>query len=199
MNRTPAEWNDVYRKTPVEKLPWFFADLDPDFDQALQAIAGDTKRVLDICTGPGTQAIALAERGFSVVGIDVSPAAIEQARVRARERGTEVHFRVDNILHSDMTGPFDYVLDRGVFHTFVPSDRSAYIRTVYQLLRPEGYMLLKCFSHLQPGSDGPHRFAPADIRAYYQQLFSFVSLEESVFFGSYPPVRALFCVLQRKP
>ncbi len=191
-------WEDVYQSTPIEEMPWFFADLDPDIDRALQAIGGMGTHVLDIGTGPGTQAIELAKRNFQVVGTDISSTAIEKAIIRAREHNVEVDFRVDNILDTDLHGPFDYILDRGVFHTFDPSARPQYAQTVYQLLRPEAYLLLKCFSHLEPGTRGPHRLSPEDLRHYFQKQFTIVSIEHTTFAGTYPAQKALFAVMERR-
>lgn len=52
--------------------------------------------VLDLGTGPLTQAIALAERGFQVIAIDLSETAIHQAAAKANQKGLEVSFRQDD-------------------------------------------------------------------------------------------------------
>ena len=46
----------------------------------------EPSRFLDVGSGPGTQAIALARRGFRVTATDLSVAAVEGARQRARAR-----------------------------------------------------------------------------------------------------------------
>jgi SAM-dependent methyltransferase len=43
-------------------------------------------RALDIATGKGRNAIFLAEQGFDVVAIDVSPVALDEARRRAAQK-----------------------------------------------------------------------------------------------------------------
>src|ERR1700676_4765530 len=53
-----------------------------------------TVRVLDVSCGIGTQAIALALKGFSVAGSDLSSAEIERARREASARGAEIGFSV---------------------------------------------------------------------------------------------------------
>jgi 2-polyprenyl-3-methyl-5-hydroxy-6-metoxy-1,4-benzoquinol methylase len=45
------------------------------------------RRVLDIGCGPGRYAVALAERGAEVVGVDISETMLSLARGHARERG----------------------------------------------------------------------------------------------------------------
>ncbi len=64
--RNLPDWETLYRDQPVETMPWFHAGLDPDLDRALKERKITRGAVLDLGTGPGTQAIALAERGFAV-------------------------------------------------------------------------------------------------------------------------------------
>jgi 2-polyprenyl-3-methyl-5-hydroxy-6-metoxy-1,4-benzoquinol methylase len=69
----------------------------------------------------------LAERGFNVVGSDLSEAAIKRARnVYASEKN--IDFIVDDILNSKLKGnQFDYIFDRGCSHVFFPTDRQMHI------------------------------------------------------------------------
>ncbi|MCH7492652.1 class I SAM-dependent methyltransferase [Patescibacteria group bacterium] len=194
-----SSWDDVYQFNDVESLPWFYSKLDSDFERVLSAISGSSKRVLDVGTGPGTQATELAKRGFKVVATDISPTAIAKARVLAREQGVEVDFRQDDFVNTKLEPAFDYIFDRGVFHTFNPSQRQVYCKNVYHLLVPDGYLLIKCFSHLQPGSDGPHRFSPAQLRSYFEEFFNIVSIEDTTFRGKGNfSVKALFSIMQRR-
>ena len=69
---------------------------------------------MDLGTGPGTQALELAKRGFSVTGSDIAQSAIKSAQ-KMSER---VDFVTDDILESKFEDEsFDYILDRGCFHT----------------------------------------------------------------------------------
>ena len=56
-----------------------------------QAAASNRLRILDCACGIGTQAIGLAQRGHTVTGCDLSPAAIERARREASARGLDIH------------------------------------------------------------------------------------------------------------
>lgn len=49
-------------------------------------------RALDLATGHGRNALFLAEHGYDVDAIDVAPAALEEARSRADERGVDVEW-----------------------------------------------------------------------------------------------------------
>ena len=54
----------------------------------------DTARILDLGCGAGRTTIPLAEMGFEVVGIDLSPAMIELARELAELSQVEPEFQV---------------------------------------------------------------------------------------------------------
>ncbi len=66
------------------ELPWLERQL---------RVAG-AHEVLDVACGTGQHAMALAERGFDVTGVDFSPAMITRARERAAERGVDARFEV---------------------------------------------------------------------------------------------------------
>lgn len=60
--------------------------------QHLQAI--HAKSVLDVATGTGMHAIALAQLGFQAAGADLSTGMIERARQNAASAGIQVEFEV---------------------------------------------------------------------------------------------------------
>ena len=51
-----------------------------------------SKTILDVSCGIGTQAIGLAQRGFSVTASDLSGGAISRAKAEAQRRGVEIGF-----------------------------------------------------------------------------------------------------------
>ena len=58
---------------------------------------------------------------------------------------------------------------------------------------------LKCFSQLQPGTQGPHRFTPEQIQEIFSSRLQVLSINETVYQGTLDPLpRALFCILQRE-
>jgi SAM-dependent methyltransferase len=50
--------------------------------------------VLDVACGTGMHALALAQSGYAVVGVDLSPGMIERARANAASARTDVEFEV---------------------------------------------------------------------------------------------------------
>jgi len=192
------DWEQLYQEKAVESMPWFNPDLDPDLEQALNQLKLQAGDVLDLGTGPGTQAIALAERGFQVTASDLSETAIHQLQQQAQAKGLAINARQDDILHSQLQGPFDWILDRGCFHVLPPDRRQEYVAVVHRLLKAEGYLFLKCFSTKQPGEQGPYRFTPAAIRNIFGSCFTIAVIHETVYHGTLDPMpQALFCTLQK--
>jgi 2-polyprenyl-3-methyl-5-hydroxy-6-metoxy-1,4-benzoquinol methylase len=192
------DWEQLYQDKDIESMPWFNPDLDPDLAQALTKLHLQTGDVLDLGTGPGTQAIALAERGFTVTATDISDTAISKALDKAKVKGLDIAFKQDDILSSSLDQKFNFVLDRGCFHVLPPERRPDYVRAVDQLIKPQGYLFLKCFSHLQPGGQGPYRFTADAIQEIFGSRFSILSIEETVYHGTLDPLpRALFCILKK--
>src|SRR5262249_4463862 len=143
---------------------------------------------LDLGTGPGTQAIQLARRGFDVTATDISEAAIRLAGEKARKQGVEITWEQDDILDTRLDRQFDFILDRGLFHVLDPERRGDYVRIVSGLLKPGGYLFLKCFSHLQPGEQGPYRFTPEQIREIFGSGLKVLSTKETVYQGTLDPL-----------
>jgi|ERR1700722_6328645 len=63
-----------------------------------------TARILDCACGIGTQSLGLAKMGFRVSGCDLSPRAIERARLEASRRNVDIHFSVANMLNLTSLG-----------------------------------------------------------------------------------------------
>lgn len=194
-----SRWEELYRDQEVEELPWYLPGLDPDFDEALTHHSITAGKVIDICTGPATQAMALAERGFTVYATDISATAISKARIAAAQRGLKIAFRQADIIKDDLGGEFDLLIDRGCFHVFEPDQRPRYVSAAAGLLKPGGMLILKCFSHKEKRRDGPHRFTPRQLKKCFSPTFEILSIEDSRFTGTrdHNP-RALISVM-RKP
>lgn len=200
MSQPTAWWEDLYATADVASLPWYTPELDADFEKALTTHRLQGKRILDLGTGPATQAMSFASRGFEVLGTDISPSAIRKAKAAAKAAGLKIDFRVDDILKSKLGADLvDVIVDRGVFHVLPPEKRNVYVETVHRVLRPSGWLLLKCFSDKEPGTFGPYRISAKELRGYFRETFDILSVVETVFDGTLKPnPRALFATLRRQ-
>jgi len=114
-------WNDNYASG--EPLPWDTGVPDPMLVEMIESGAIAPCRTLEVGCGTGTNAIYLAQHGFEVVGVDISPIAVEHARTKANGR---CRFEtVDFLNEPPPGGPFHFVFDRGCFHTFDEDDERA--------------------------------------------------------------------------
>jgi len=66
-------------------------------------------KILDLACGEGTFAVAMANRGLRVTGVDLSPDMLEIARQRAATEGVRVKFLRQDMRSLSLRGRFDLV------------------------------------------------------------------------------------------
>jgi len=178
-------------------MPWYNENFDSDLEKKLdeRKISNDGK-FLDLGTGPATQAVWLAKRGFQVIGSDLSEAAINRARkIDANEKS--VNFIVVDIRNSNLKeNEFSHIFDRGCFHVRSLGDRQKYIRQIKRILKANGILFLKCFSDKEPMQECPYKFSQDGIRDLFSEPFQIDTLKETVCQGTLNPFpKALFVVM----
>jgi len=196
------DWENLYKSQRVETIPWYNERFDSDLERELdqRKIIANGKKFLDLGTGPATQAIWLAKRGFNVIGSDLAEAAINRARkIYASEKS--VNFIVDDILNTKLrSNEFDYIFDKGCFHVLLPRDRKEYINKIKKILKDNGILFLKCFSDKEPMQEGPYKFSQKEIRDLFNESFKIDSIRETVYQGTLDPLpKALFVVMTHWP
>jgi ubiquinone/menaquinone biosynthesis C-methylase UbiE len=105
-------------------------------------------RLLDVGCGGGAHALAFAERGWDVTGVDISPAQLELAR----KRGIEV-LQADAAALPLESGSFDAAVS--MFTHTDADDFAATVREVARVLRPQGRFV---YLGIHPCFVGPHAF-----------------------------------------
>ena len=82
------------------------------------------RRILEVGCGEGVASVQMAYRGLEVLGVDLSPAAVEVVRRRAGINKVNVDFRVCNIEQEDLGfEEFDVIWCDLVLHHVVPNLR----------------------------------------------------------------------------
>jgi SAM-dependent methyltransferase len=165
---TAGEWNERYRQG---ETPWDSGLPSKELLRVLEEERLEPCRTVELGCGTGTNAVALASRGFDVTGLDLSTAALEQARQKAAEANVDVTF-----LEADLTRfnlplePFDFIFDRGCYHCVRRLDVAGFLRTLERLTRPgTHYLLLAGNAHEQ--KEGPPRVHDHEIRIDLGPLF----------------------------
>lgn len=98
---------------------------------------------LDLGCGTGTNAVAMARRGWKVTGVDFAGGAIRRARRKAAQAGVAADFLVADVSDlSGLSGPYDYALDLGCLHGLPERQRAGYAAGLARLVRPGGLYML---------------------------------------------------------
>jgi protein-L-isoaspartate O-methyltransferase len=126
-------------------------------------------RALDVATGTGRNALALAEAGFEVDAVDISAVAIDRARAEAEQRGLAVRWHVADLDTGTLPGA-GYDLITVVRYR----NRELWPRLV-AALSPGGWILVE--HHLQTSradvvgpSDAAFRLAPGELLEAFGDL-----------------------------
>jgi ubiquinone/menaquinone biosynthesis C-methylase UbiE len=145
--------------------------------------------VLDVGCGTGDNAVFLAKNGFTVVGVDIAPRAIELAKGKAAMQNVKVDFRVANALelnrHFD-SSEFDDIIDSGLFQTLDDEERRIYVKEISRIIRVGGSCFMLCFSDKEPGSGGsgvssPRRISKDEIRRAFLPMFRISYIRDAKF------------------
>ena len=178
----PVQMEDIYRKIPPEKIPWNI-ETPPDI---LVRLVRNRRlvpcRTIEFGCGAGNYAVWLAQQGFDVTGIDISPSAIELAQENARSQGVQCTFLVADVLGDlpEVKGPFDFSFDWELLHHIYPDDRPRYVANVARLLRPGARYLSVCFHENDPQFGGSGKYRTTQIGTV-------------LYFSSEEELRDLFC------
>jgi SAM-dependent methyltransferase len=124
----------------------------------------------------------LAERGLEVLGVDLSPVAIDRARQKAKRRGVMAEFAVGDVLRlQELDRRFATVIDSAVFHVFDDADRARYVTSLASVVEPGGVVHLLCFSDKVPGDAGPRRVSQAELRDAFADGWDVERIDDAYF------------------
>ncbi len=156
-----STFNDSYKGVP----PWDIGRPQREFVGLAdrEEVKGD---LIDVGCGTGEHAIFFASKGHRVLGVDSAPIAIERARAKAAQRGSEAEFIVWDALELPSLGrKFHTAVDSGLFHVFPDPERAAYVASLSGVIHPGGRCLMLCFSDEEPTDwGGPRRVSRKEIQ-----------------------------------
>jgi SAM-dependent methyltransferase len=192
------DWNERYASGD---LPWDTGEPDGHLVCFVRGGGVAPGAALEIGCGTGTNSVWLAEQGFAVVGLDVSPLAIESAKARLAGRELGCRFEARDFLAEQVSGEsFVFAFDRGCLHSFdEATERARFAARVASLLAPGGLWLSLIGSTEGPPGDGPPRRSARDVTAAIEPALEIVELRTitlETLLEEAP--RAWFCLSRRR-
>ncbi|UXA07015.1 class I SAM-dependent methyltransferase [Mycobacterium sp. SMC-2] len=186
MTEPNMDWDAAYRQeTPP---PWSIGRPQPELAALIDEgkIRGD---VLDAGCGHAAVSLALAERGYTVVGLDASPTAIEAAAMAAAERGltTATFAQADVTDFGGYDGRFSTILDSGLFHALAPEKRQDYLQSIFRAAAPKAALYILAFAAGALGDahgGAPHGFAETELREAVGRLWRVDDIRPARLYGN---------------
>jgi len=155
-------WNEAYASHYEEWSAHMTADVAFYVGLALEAEGP----LVELAIGNGRVAIPVAQAtGQPVTGIDLSPAMLEQARVRAAEAGVKLNLHKGDMrdLTLDEPAVLIYCPFRALLHLPTWADRRRTFERVAASLRPGGRFAWNAFAfdhRIAASVDGEHQDEP---------------------------------------
>jgi SAM-dependent methyltransferase len=183
MPEKPA-WDERYRDGDT---PWDHGFPSRELQHVLWEWRIPPAPALELGCGTGENAIFLAQRGFQVTALDVSPRAIDRAREKAERAGVQVTFLAADFAElPDTDGAFRFVFDRGFYHC-VRGQRLEALTDLMNRNTRSGTRWLSLVGNANdpaPQDHGPPRVSAREICQDWEALFDIVQMREFNFAAS---------------
>jgi len=130
---------------------WFNPGLRPTEEALIEKYFPKGGRILNVGCGAGRETFPLAEKGFEVVAIDITPKLLFFARKRNEELGQKVEFVLCDACHLPFRdGSFNSYYMTPVMLQYISGrqNRIRLLREAKRVLRPNGTCLVS-FLHLE--------------------------------------------------
>jgi len=178
---------------------------------------------MDIGCGQGTDLIFLSNRGFQVVGVDISINALKEARRRILSSAGEISILPDDstdlqiaesyviqqrhavmLLQADArclpfrSSLFSFVNDRGCFHHVPVHERMRFVREAARVTESGGIFLLRCFGEryfIAGGAGIP--LSRDEITKSFSPYFLVGGITDYTAYVDTIPVDMCWCVMNR--
>jgi len=178
MTHLDRDWNARYQ---LRETPWDSGIRSSELARVLEQLPElkPPARVLELGCGTGTNAVFLAQQGFEVTAVDVAPAALDEARQKARASGVTVRLvKADVQNWGTDEPPSDFLFDRGCYHCCRRVDPTGYLKTLENVSQPGTWFLCLCGNPNEAETSGPPRVSEEEIRRELGSLFEIVQLRE---------------------
>lgn len=149
-----TDWNLRYEK---QDTPWDKGAPVPALEEIVQDnIIHPGMKVLVPGCGRGHDALLLAQHGCEVVGADISPLALAEARMLANGHSQLLYVEADIFEASILSEKYDAVWEHTCFCAIQPNQRENYVVSMHRLLNKGGLLAGVFFTDTGiPLNEGP--------------------------------------------
>jgi 2-heptyl-1-hydroxyquinolin-4(1H)-one methyltransferase len=189
------EFEAIYRGTggpfgPGAKPPWSLGEPQPELASLVEQgkFHGD---VLDVGCGEAAVSLYLAERGYTTVGLDLSPTAVELARAEATRRGmSNASFEVADVTSfTGYDGRFGTIVDSTLFHSIPVESREGYQQSIVRAAAPSASYFALVFDRAAlpevPGP-GPSPVTADELREAVEKYWVIDEIRPARIHGNLP-------------
>jgi SAM-dependent methyltransferase len=172
-----TRWNHRYHRNDV---PWDTGQPSSELRRVVAEAAVTPGRAVELGCGTGANAVWLAQQGFNVTAIDLSPVAMERAWRRADEARVGIRLLVGDVLHppAELTSPFDFFFDRGCYHVVRRQDVASYLEALGRMTRAGSLGLVLAGNAREPHDPGPPTVSEEQIRTELGSFCDIVHIRE---------------------
>lgn len=169
------------------KPPWSIGEPQPEIAALIEQgkFRGD---VLDVGCGEAAVDLYLAERGFTTVGLDLSPTAIELARAEAAKRGlTNASFEVADIsAFGGYDGRFNTIVDSTLFHSIPLEAREGYQQSIVRAAAPGASYFVLVFDRTGLPNGPANPVTEDELRAVVSKYWTIDEIRPARIHANFP-------------
>jgi len=166
--------NDVYDGFYAEVYDHLvFNNLKDDYEVGEiinKTTPSSTSKILDIGCGTGNQVVNFSQKGYNIIGIDISPSMIE----KAKEKYPNYNFQVSDAINSEIFTSNSFTHITCLYFTiYYFENKRQLLENIYKWLVPGGYFIVhlvdrKMFDPILPPGNplmmvSPQRYAKERI------------------------------------
>ncbi|MBS4727815.1 class I SAM-dependent methyltransferase [Mycobacterium sp. SM1] len=191
-----VDFDSVYRGESAQfgvgvRPPWSLGEPQPELAALIEQgkFHGD---VLDVGCGEAAISLYLAERGYTTVGLDLSPTAIDLARREAEKRGlTNARFEVADISSfagypPGSEGRFGTIVDSTLFHSIPVEAREGYQRAIVRAAAPGASYFVLVFDKAAVPAGPPYAVTEDELRQVVSTYWVIDEIKPARIYGNFP-------------
>ena len=115
----------------------------------IKRLSNKSDKILDLACGYGRLTIPLVKSGYDIIGIDLAPNLIREAKLQAKKQGLKIRFDVGSMIKLPYKPEsFDkiFCLYYSFDHLLTKTEQVKAINEIYRTLKPGGFAFLEIFN-----------------------------------------------------